>query len=74
MFSRGAPTGTPTRLPRWGPRPAPRRSLAGPHCLAPLAALAYLNASKDPVRNKCAISGVEAPGWQGVRSAHNGRM
>ena len=40
FISRGAPTGTPTRLPRWGPRPlAPRRSLAGPHRPAPLAAL-----------------------------------
>ena len=28
--------------------------------------------AKGPSRNKCAVLGVEAPVWQGVRSAHTG--
>ena len=30
--------------------------------------------SKGPSGNKCAVLGVEAPVWQGVRSAHTGSM
>ena len=31
-------------------------------------------AVKGPSGNKCAILGVEAPAWQGARSAHTGSM